>query len=84
MERGREVTSDLADVIRRRRLAKGLSQERLAADAGLHRSFIGLVESGKRGLSVAALTQIAAGLDATAWELLREAESGPPRVPDEV
>ena len=74
MERGRDVTAAIAQVVRERRLAGGLSQERLASDVGLHRSFIGLVESGKRGLSVAALTHIADGLNVPAWQLLKEAE----------
>lgn len=64
----------LADVIRKRREAAGLSQEELADRADMHRTYISLVERVKRNLSVDALDRIAAGLGVAASTLLAEAE----------
>ncbi len=46
-------------VIRRYRENVGLSQEELAERSGLHRTYISLVERGRRNITVDALTQIA-------------------------
>jgi transcriptional regulator with XRE-family HTH domain len=61
--------------IRRRRETAGLSQEALAAESGLHRTYIGSVERGERNLSLQNLQAISGALNCTASELLHEAES---------
>ena len=45
------------------RVRKGLSQEELAELAGLHRTYIGMVERAERNLTVINLVQIAKALD---------------------
>ena len=64
----------LAAVIRRRRADAGVSQEELADRAGVHRTYISLVERGKRNLTIDALDRIAIGLGVAASSLLGEAE----------
>ena len=64
----------LADAIRKRREAGGLSQEELADCAELHRTYISLVERVKRNLTVHALDRISNGLGVSASRLLAEAE----------
>lgn len=49
----------VGDEIRERRLAKGLSQEVLAARGGLHRNFIGLIERGQRNSTLLTLEAVA-------------------------
>lgn len=49
--------------LRRLRKEQGLSQEGLAELAGMDRSFLSLVESGKRSISVENLCRLAAALE---------------------
>ena len=61
-------------VLRRRREAAGLSQEALAAEANLHRNYIGLLERGQRMPSILVVQQLATALSTTMSELLAEVE----------
>lgn len=65
--------------LRRLRVARGLSQEALAADAGLDRSFVGRLERGKANVSVGTLDRLAATLQIPVAELL--VEPGPAEAP---
>ena len=49
----------LGDRLRERRLARNLTQARLAEQCGLHRTFIGSVERGERNVSILNLRLIA-------------------------
>jgi transcriptional regulator with XRE-family HTH domain len=49
--------------VRSSRISAGWSQERLADEAGLHRTYVGGVERGERNLSLDAIWQLAAALD---------------------
>ncbi len=64
----------VAVAIRRKRAAARISQEELADRAGLHRTYISLVERAKRNLTVDAFDHIAAGLGVPPSVLLAEAE----------
>ena len=64
-------------VIRRYREGVGLSQEALAAEAGLHRTYISLFERGHRNISFDALSQIAEALGVYASRLIANAEKEP-------
>jgi transcriptional regulator with XRE-family HTH domain len=56
----------------------GLSQEKLAARAGLHRTEISLLENGGRIPRVDTLMKLAGALEVPAGELLRGMEWKPP------
>jgi transcriptional regulator with XRE-family HTH domain len=52
------------------RIERDLTQELLAERAGMHRTTIGQLERGRRGISVATLGRLAAALDVTPAELV--------------
>lgn len=49
--------------VRARRQALGKSQEQLADDSGLHWTFVGQVERGRRNLTLHNILKLAEGLD---------------------
>jgi transcriptional regulator with XRE-family HTH domain len=61
----------LANRIKRLRLDKRISQEDLAAKAGLSRNGMGLIEQGKRWPRLATLLKIADALGMTIEEVLK-------------
>jgi len=61
--------------VRRRRVALGVSQEKLADRAGLHRTYVGDVERGLRNISLTNIVRLAAALGCRASDLLRDAEA---------
>ncbi len=64
----------LAEQIRLLRSKRGLSQEELAFRAGLHRTYISLVERAKKSPTIDSLTRISAAMDVRTSELLASAE----------
>lgn len=48
--------------VREERLKLGLSQEQLAAAAGLHRTYIGMIERAEKNLTLENIAKIAAAL----------------------
>jgi len=64
----------LGHAIRLARLDLGWSQERLAAEAEVDRSYMGGVERGEHNLSVISLSRIAQVLNLTLAELFTRAE----------
>lgn len=68
------ISGPLGRVIRKHRMAAGLSQEMLAERSGLHWTYVSQVERGKKNISVEAFHRLARALNVPAWELLRELE----------
>jgi transcriptional regulator with XRE-family HTH domain len=58
--------------IRRLRVAKGLSQEKLALEAGIDRSYVGRIERGTENVTVSALETLALILNVPVSELFSE------------
>jgi transcriptional regulator with XRE-family HTH domain len=65
------ATRVFGERIRTRREALGLSQEALADRCGVHWTFLGQVERGRRNLSLHNLLKLAAGLGVDPAELVR-------------
>lgn len=65
----------LGMVIREVRQERGLSQEKLAELAGIHRNFVGLIERRAAAPSADTLFSIADALGTQASELFRRAET---------
>ena len=65
-----EVRKTVAQNLKVLRHARRVSQEHLAAVAGIDRSYISDLENGKYGLSIDKLENLAEALGVAAWELL--------------
>lgn len=61
-------------VIRQRRLDRGLSQEALSELAEIDRTYVGLLERGKRSAGLDVAKKLATALDVTLAELIADAE----------
>ena len=57
-----------------RRGLRGVSQEELAGRVEIHRTYMGGIERGERNPTLTMITRIAAALNVSAAQLLREAE----------
>jgi transcriptional regulator with XRE-family HTH domain len=64
------VAERLGENLRRVRRREGLSQERLAVRASLHRTAIGLLENGQRVCRTDTLIQLAGAMEVAPGELL--------------
>lgn len=62
-------------IIRTRRVEAGLSQEALAERAGLHRTYVGMLERGERAPTIVVVQQLAKALETTMTVLIRELEA---------
>ncbi len=65
------IMSTFGKRVRQLRLRKKLSQERLAELAGLHVTFVGAIERGKRNLSLVTIVKLAKALKVKPGELFR-------------
>ena len=61
-----------AENLRETRKAQGISQEKLAELAGLHRTYIGSVERGERNIAIDNMERLARALGVTIQALLGE------------
>lgn len=64
----------LGEAIRRMRKEQALSQELLAVDAGVDRSYMGGIERGEHNLTAMSLLRIAHALNCKASSLLEKAD----------
>ncbi|QTN48182.1 helix-turn-helix transcriptional regulator [Ectopseudomonas mendocina] len=60
--------------VRRRRLELGLSQEELAEAAGVHRTYVGMLERGEKNVTIYNIERIAIALRVEPSELLSKIE----------
>jgi transcriptional regulator with XRE-family HTH domain len=57
-----DILKTIGNNIKNIRIKKGITQEQLAFDSGLHRSYIGHIEQGKRNFQISNLIKIADAL----------------------
>ncbi len=73
---GKENLRDcFAKNVRSKRKELGLSQEALASEAGLHRTYISDVERSERNVSIDNIERIAVALNVLPEDLLKEEET---------
>ena len=67
-----DILAQVGRNLRLLRKQKGLSQEKLSFEAGLHRTYISDIERGKKNPTVKSLAKIAKALDVPPARLLAE------------
>jgi transcriptional regulator with XRE-family HTH domain len=70
--KSKDIQAEFGRAVRRLRTQRNISQEQLAHESGLDRSYIGGVERGERNPSLRALEKIALGLRINMAELFAE------------
>lgn len=65
-----QLVAVFAANVRQRRLALGLSQEELAEAAGVHRTYVGMLERGEKNVTIYNIERIAIALDVEPGKLL--------------
>jgi transcriptional regulator with XRE-family HTH domain len=76
MRKGSGIIAILADNVRRLRKAADLSQEDLALEAGLDRTYISQVEREKRNVTIEVLARLADALGTSADQLITPHKRG--------
>lgn len=70
-----ELREILARNVRLLRAARGMSQEALAFESGINRTYVSDVERGVRNVSIDNVSRLARSLGVQPWELLRSSEN---------
>lgn len=69
------LNEKIGKIIQQHRLKANLSQEKLAEESNLHRTYISDVERGTRNITLKSLYKIANALEIKLSDLIREAEN---------
>jgi len=72
--RVRPLQKRIGDALRKRRAARGVSQESFVDQIKMHRAYYGALERGEKNLQLSTLERVCTGLQASMWEVLRDAE----------
>jgi transcriptional regulator with XRE-family HTH domain len=72
---GEELSLAVARRLGELRRERGWSLEFLADEAGLHRTSVGLIERGRRGMTLTVAARLAAALGVNLSDVVRAAES---------
>jgi len=59
----KEILSKFGNRVREERLKKNLSQEELALKAGVHRTYIGMIERAEKNITLANIEKVAKALN---------------------
>lgn len=67
-----QILKSFGDKVRQERVRKGLSQEGLADLAGVHRTYIGMIERAEKNITLENIEKIAKALNIDISELLKK------------
>jgi transcriptional regulator with XRE-family HTH domain len=70
-----EILKRFGENLREHRQRAGLSQEKLAAKAGIHRTYVGGAERGERNVALVNIVRLAEALNITPAELLKRLDN---------
>lgn len=70
------ILSSFGQQVRSLRQNKAMSQEELASRAGVHRTYIGMIERGEKNVTIVTMMKLAKALETTLTELLKDFDHG--------
>ncbi len=70
MDKKIELLNKFGEKVREERLKRGFSQEELAGKAGVHRTYIGMIERGEKNITLTNIKKVANALDLKIDQLL--------------
>lgn len=70
-----DIKAFFGNRVRDERLRKGLSQEELAVRAGVHRTYIGMIERAEKNITLVNIEKIAVALEMEIYELFQQHEN---------
>lgn len=73
-KRAGDIRARFGEHLRAIRTKSGLSQEALGMDAGLHRTFVSMVERGERNVTIATVEKLAKALKRRMADLMPDAD----------
>lgn len=65
------ILSQFGHKVRQRRLSLGISQEALAELAGVHRTYVGMIERGEKNITLRNIEKFAKALDMPINDLMK-------------
>ena len=68
----REILIKFGNKVRKERAKLGLSQEELAAKAGVHRTYIGMIERAEKNITLENIEKIASALKITLPDIFKD------------
>lgn len=71
MKKKKEILIKFGEKVREERKKKGLSQEQLAEKAGVHRTYVGMIERGEKNITLENIEKISNALRVSIPDLLR-------------
>ncbi len=74
MESDHEIKAKVGKILRELRLSKKISQERLALDSDIDRTYVSLLEKGKRNITLKILFSLCKTLDIKPSEFIAKIE----------
>ena len=74
-----KIDEELATILRKKRKKSRKSQEEIAHEAGIDRSYLSEIECGKVSVSVAVARKIAKALNTSLSRMIKEAENNLPK-----
>jgi transcriptional regulator with XRE-family HTH domain len=63
MNKKTQVLKQFGNKVREERLKRGLSQEELAEEAGVHRTYVGMIERAEKNITLRNIQKVAEALD---------------------
>ena len=68
----REILARFGEKIRQERMRLGISQEELAARAGVHRTYIGMIERAEKNITLENIEKVCKALNTSVSEFFKD------------